>query len=167
MTDDDPKKCTLSGNPPDPDYEGPAPQPIDPATGMHKDYYVLCEEERKKGFVRPVRRSYVHIGKRPKYPLRDLTPEEKERYVGTGLGYVKFETYPPEMLPRTGRFWTEVDLLSGCGRTTTMAQAIAETYSRDPSYYAETFCATCGKHFRVGENGEFVWADNPDQRVGT
>ena len=33
---------------------------IDPATGQQKDYVVLCESERKKGFVRPVRRSYRH-----------------------------------------------------------------------------------------------------------
>ena len=28
--------------------------------GQQKGYVVLCEAERKKGFVRPVRRSYVH-----------------------------------------------------------------------------------------------------------
>lgn len=34
---------------------------IDPATGMQRDYVVLSEEERAKGFVRPVRRDYVHL----------------------------------------------------------------------------------------------------------
>lgn len=29
-------------------------------SGQQKDYVVLSEEERSKGFVRPVRRSYVH-----------------------------------------------------------------------------------------------------------
>lgn len=54
-------KATLSGLPPaDGKWDGPAPQPIDPATGMHKDYYVLPESERKKGFIRPLRRSYKH-----------------------------------------------------------------------------------------------------------
>ena len=33
---------------------------INPATGMQKGYVVLSAEERAKGFVRPVRRSYVH-----------------------------------------------------------------------------------------------------------
>ena len=33
---------------------------IDPATGMQRDYVVLSLEERAKGFVKPVRRSYVH-----------------------------------------------------------------------------------------------------------
>lgn len=29
--------------------------------GMQKDYVVLAEEERAKGFVRPVRQSYRHL----------------------------------------------------------------------------------------------------------
>jgi len=33
---------------------------INPASGMQKGYVVLSAEERAKGFVRPVRRSYVH-----------------------------------------------------------------------------------------------------------
>jgi hypothetical protein len=33
---------------------------IDPLTGMQKGYVVLTEEERRKGFVRPVRNKYVH-----------------------------------------------------------------------------------------------------------
>ena len=28
--------------------------------GQHADYYVLCPEERAKGFVRPVRQEYTH-----------------------------------------------------------------------------------------------------------
>lgn len=34
---------------------------IDPATGMQKAYVVLSDEERAKGFVRPVRRTYTHL----------------------------------------------------------------------------------------------------------
>src|SRR5688572_28962683 len=33
---------------------------INPATGQQQGYVVLAEEEIAKGFVRPVRRSYVH-----------------------------------------------------------------------------------------------------------
>lgn len=33
---------------------------IEPATGQQKGYVVLTQEERSKGFVRPVRRSYIH-----------------------------------------------------------------------------------------------------------
>jgi hypothetical protein len=34
---------------------------INPATGQQKAYVVLSDEERAKGFVRPVRSSYVHL----------------------------------------------------------------------------------------------------------
>jgi hypothetical protein len=34
--------------------------PIDPETGMQETYVVLSDEERAKGFVRPVRTSYLH-----------------------------------------------------------------------------------------------------------
>lgn len=43
------------GGPLPPDY-----REIDPATKQQKDYVVLSEVERAKGFVRPVRRTYVH-----------------------------------------------------------------------------------------------------------
>ena len=84
------------------------------ANGQQKGYVVLSEDERRRGFVRPVRRTYVH---------------EK------------------------------------CGVATTMGQALAETYARDPSFYSGTFCAGCGKHFPVGAGGEFVWDDGA--KVGT
>lgn len=53
-----------------------------------------------------------------------------------------------------------------CGVVTTMGQAIAETYARDPQFYSGTFCCGCGTHFPVGANGEFVW-DGTDEKVGT
>lgn len=34
---------------------------LDPVTGQQKAYVVLTEEERAKGFIRPVRRTYKHI----------------------------------------------------------------------------------------------------------
>lgn len=39
----------------------PGHREIDPKTGQQKGYVVLAEEERAKGFVRPVRRAYVHL----------------------------------------------------------------------------------------------------------
>lgn len=83
--------------------------------GMQKEYLVLPDEERAKGFVRPVRRTYRHLT---------------------------------------------------CGTTTTMGQAIAETYARDPHFYGGTFCVNCRGHFPVGEDGEFVWYGT-DEKVGT
>jgi hypothetical protein len=53
------QRVTLSGRPAEQDSDG-APAPIDPDTGMHKDYWVLSAEERAKGWVRPYRNSYVH-----------------------------------------------------------------------------------------------------------
>lgn len=83
--------------------------------GMQESYLVLSDEERAKGFVRPVRRTYIH---------------------------------------------------DRCGGATTMGQAIAETYARDPKFYGGTYCAGCRTHFPVGEDGQFVW-DGTDQKVGT
>lgn len=154
MSNNDEGKVTLSGNPPDGITIG-APQPIDPATGQHKDYYVLSEDERKKGFVRPVRRTYIHKGIRPKYPTRELTAEEHERY--DKFLYVLYEEYPKsEESSCCGRYWTKQQLESGCNSSTSMGIALAETYARKPDFYGATFCCACGKHLPVSE---FVWED--------
>lgn len=136
-------------------------------TGQHPDYIVLTEAERAKGLVRPVRRSYKHVGiPAPKHPLIDLTDEQKQRYADRG--YAKFEQYPEDS-HATGRYWTqrEIDSInSGCGAITTMGHALAETYARDPHFYGATFCCQCNRHIPVGERGEFVW-EGTDERVGT
>lgn len=139
------------------------------ANGQQKGYVVLSAEERAKGFVRPVRRAYQHVGMpAPKNPLRDLTPEEHERY--DKYGYVKSEDYPPSGLSAVcGKFWTQAELDKidkGCRTVTTMGQALAETYARDPSFYGGTYCCGCGTHHPVGATGEFIW-DGTDERVGT
>lgn len=57
-----------------------------------------------------------------------------------------------------------------CGSITTMGRTLAETYARDPGFYSGTFCATCGSHFPVGENGEFTWYEDDGSegpKVGT
>jgi len=159
---------TTDGQPPREGYEqAAAPAPINPHSGQHEAYWVLSPEERAKGFVRPVRLSYRHVGTAPRYPLRDLTEEEHTQYAR--FGYVKFEAYPESESPLTGKFWTqaELDRRRGCGVVTTMSRAIAETYARDPRYYGSTFCAGCGIHLPVGEHGEFVWADDSEEKVGT
>lgn len=89
--------------------------PTDPRLGYGSDnepvpqnekYLVLSEEDRAKGFVRPVRLSYIH---------------------------------------------------NTCKTVTTMGQAIAETYSRDPKFYGATYCVHCQMHRPVSE---FVWVDD-------
>jgi hypothetical protein len=56
-----------------------------------------------------------------------------------------------------------------CGAITTMNQAIAETYARDPKFYGSTYCATCRMHRPVGPDGEFHWIDpaNPERQSPT
>jgi hypothetical protein len=134
--------------------------------GQQRDYVVLSAEERAKGFVRPVRRTYVHRPPAAPTNLRDITEEEAARFEAGKYGYAKFEPYPPER--GIGRFWTQAELdrlARGCGAATTMSQSIAEAYARDPKFYGGTFCVGCGKHYPVGENGEFVWDDGT--KVGT
>ncbi len=173
---------TTDGKPPRPGFESAAaPAPVDPNSGQHQAYWVLSAEERAKGFVRPVRRSYIHVGiAGPKYPLRDLEDFEADRAANddeaeraANFGYVKFEQYPagpngePSIL---GRYWTQADLDrvgKGCGSKTTMGVAIAETYARDPHYYGSTFCVVCNRHLPVGDAGEFIWDDGSRERVGT
>jgi hypothetical protein len=136
-------------------------------------YLVLSDGERAKGFVRPVRLSYRHAGiPGPRWPLRDLTGEEQERYAGSG--YARYEEYPPDDLSALGRFWTQAQLDGigkGCRAVTTMNRAIAETYSRTPGFYGATYCCSCRLHLPVGPQGEFTWIE-PDgseagNRVGT
>lgn len=135
---------------------------------QHEVYLVLSDEERAKGFVRPVRHAYMHVGSPgPKHPLRDLTPEESERFAK--YEYVKYEKYPESEEPALGRFWTrrQLDEIGkGCGVVTTMGTALAETYARDPGFYGATYCCGCRKHLRVGAAGEFTWVDG-GERVGT
>lgn len=152
-------KSHLTTDPTDPRLthgsdEVPAPQA--------QVYLVLSEEERKKGFVRPYRNKYIHVGLAPKNPLRELTEEEKERY--EEYNYVMFEPYGEEEAPKTGRFWTQKELDNrACGGETTMGQELSETYARDQKFYGGTYCAVCKMHRPVAE---FVWsADN--QVVGS
>lgn len=132
---------------------------------QHEVYLVLSEEERAKGFVRPLRHSYKHVGTRgPRFPLRDLDDEEKERY---GDIYVRFEQYP-EDVEGIGRFWKHEQLNNiekGCGVVTTMNPQIAETYAREPFFYGATYCCKCMKHLPVGKDGEFVWVEDLSGRV--
>jgi hypothetical protein len=142
--------------------------PNDPRLGRGVDteprdqnevYLVLSEEERAKGFVRPLRRAYRHVGPAgPVRPLRDLTADEAARYAA--YHYVKYEAYPESESPVTGRFWTQQQLFAagkGCGAVTTMGLALCETYARDPKFYGSTYCVHCRMHLPVAE---FVWDED-------
>lgn len=164
-------RCTVSGQPATNPDDAPVPNSAKRGDGQHVDHWVLCAEERAKGFVRPVRDSYVHVGPPgPDHPLRDLTDEEQKRFNrDSHEPYVKFEKYPPEMAPRSGRYWTQAEIdkiAKGCGTRTSMPRAIAETYARQPGYYGSTFCCGCGTYLPVGARGEFIWTGT-QERVGT
>lgn len=153
--------------------------PTDPRLGhgvdtepipQHEVYLVLSEEERAKGFVRPVRTSYQHAGPvGPSGPLRDLTAEESEMF--SAGKYAKFEAYSSDLQDgvrrSTGKFWRQDQLdavvSGGCGTVTTMGRELAETYAREPKFYGATYCCGCQKHLPVGE---FRW-ENDGEVVGS
>lgn len=56
---DKPKTTLADGSPVTPDHRDLK------ENGQQKDYVVLSAEERAKGFVRPVRDAYVHVGINP------------------------------------------------------------------------------------------------------
>ena len=106
----------------------------------------------------------------PKVTLTDgspVTPDHREIDPATGMqkGYVVLsaEERAKGFRRPVRRSYRHVT----CGTVTTMGQALAETYARDPHFYSGTFCAGCRSHFPVGETGEFVWGDGTGQRVGT
>lgn len=149
------------------DRNDPGLDKIKPS-GQQESYLILSEEERAKGWVRPYRDAYVHIGMPLDGVIRDLTDEEKERY--SKYNYVAFIDYPEDKLPLIGRYIDkrqEDNLLrnkrsDGCGHATTMARPLAETYARDPKFYGGTFCTHCGAHFPVVE---FIW-EGTNLKVG-
>jgi hypothetical protein len=146
-------------------------------TGQHSIYLVLSEEERAKGFVRPVRNSYIHIGLKPNYAGIDRMLSEKEQKEMM----CKFPTKEPyvaimcindsEGKHLGGSYVTRKELdawenggrIGGCGTVTTMSRELAETYARNPKFYGATFCCGCNKHIRVDE---FMWVDT-NELVGS
>lgn len=91
------------------DRNNPGLKQINPDTQQQEAYLVLSDEERAKGFVRPMRRSYQHVA---------------------------------------------------CGSVTTMGREIAETYSRQPDFYAGTFCCHCKDHYKLVQpdgTPAFLW----------
>lgn len=147
-------------------------------TGQHDIYLVLSDEERSKGFIRPVRNSYVHVGKKPNWKEVHRMLDEDER-AESKKEYPNRDEYVAVMtvlVDRHGKFaggtyvtqkeldaWESGKLLGGCGTLTTMGNVLSETYARDPKFYGATFCCGCNKHLPVDE---FVW-DGTNETVGS
>ncbi len=117
MDDEQPKLCTTNGEP-----VAKVRAEQTETTGQHKSYIVLCPDERAKGFVRPYRDAYKHVGRLVEGEIIDggVTDRGPSR-------------------------------VGGCGTVTTMGRALSETYARDPSFYSATFCVNCNKHLPVAE----------------
>jgi hypothetical protein len=95
-------------------------------------YLILSDADRARGFVRPLRTAYVHVGP----------------------GGSEVDPTNPALHGRT------VSAVTGepaCGRETTMSREIAETYAVDPHFYGATYCVGCRMHLPVHE---FVWSDD-------
>lgn len=94
-----------------------------------------------------------------------VTPDHREiQPSGMQKGYVVLsaeERAKGFVRPVRSSYWHEK-----CQSTTTMDEALAETYARDPFFYSGTFCATCRQHYPVGEDGDFYWTGT-DEKVGT
>lgn len=122
---------------------------------------LLSDEERAKGFVRPVRRSYVHIGQRACGKPKKLEGRPGDYVCSDDPGHAgECTSWMPAPMTDVGvRRLVERSLLGGCDGLTTMAQAIAETYARDPGFYGATYCCTCMKHLPVSE---FRWEDGSE-----
>jgi hypothetical protein len=75
MENEEPKMCTTSGRPVD-----VVRAEQTESTGQHKDYIVLCPDERAKGFVRPYRDKYVHVG----VGGHEINPNDMSKHGRTG-----------------------------------------------------------------------------------
>jgi len=146
------KVCTTSGEPVD---KVRAEQTE--TEGQHKAYLVLCAEEREKGFVRPYRDRYRHVGRSICGKMADSSPllggprsicSDDFEHDGEHGIQTRTVTQPEHaQIENTHR-------LGGCGSVTTMGRALSETYARDPKFYGATFCCHCNQHLPVAE---FVW----------
>lgn len=160
--------------------------------GQHEIYLVLSDEERAKGFVRPVRDAYKHIGKMTPdiqekgklFTLDELHEKDPTEYNNERIekfknwGHVAYIEYSEEYKKTNGSsavvgqfidqkeydaMQNKEPYVGGCGSVTTMGDALSETYARDPKFYGATFCCGCNKHIRVEE---FQWV-NDGQTVGS
>lgn len=97
------QRCTTDGKPFDPTTD---------SRGQQKNYVILCEDERKKGFVRPVRYTYIHVGKGGS----EIDPDNPRKHgrkgngcgVATKMGKALSETYA-----RDPKFYTHT-YCAGC-----------------------------------------------------
>lgn len=142
VAEETPALCTTNGRPVDEVRAGQKN-----ATGQHDAYIVLCPDERAKGFVRPYRDAYKHVGLN--ICGLHITDGSMVCYMDPGHEGI----CGAAMGPRP----------QACNSVTTMGRALSETYARDPKFYGATFCVQCNKHLPIAE---FVWTAD-GERVGS
>jgi hypothetical protein len=136
-------------------------------TPQNEVYLVLSEEEIAKGYVRPVRTTYIHVGR--KYDNPPIMLDKPEFF--NGKEYIALIDIFSDGKKLGATYLTKQDIeqynvngyIGGCGFTTTMNRTIAETYAREPYFYSSTYCVSCQKHLPVSE---FLW-DGTNERVGS
>ena len=143
---------------------------------QNETYLILSEEERAKGFIRPYRNRYVHVGRNVKSHWKSihrmLDEEEQKEYPKKKFVAVMTVLTNEDGSFKGGSYITQVELdawnngerIGGCGGKTLMAREISETYARDPNFYGATWCMNCGKHIDVNE---FIWDDGGNETVGS
>jgi hypothetical protein len=147
-----PAMCTTSGEPVDVVRANQTAE-----TGQHASYIVLCPDERAKGFVRPYRDAYKHVGMAGPDPQNRLTHSQSQPESFIELAPRSDPHNHDEPAERIVRYWTREQIAAagkGCGTVTTMGRALSETYARQPTFYTHTFCVYCNQHLLVAE---FVW----------
>jgi hypothetical protein len=153
----------------DPKHPGLGRGADDKPVEQNAAYLVLSEEERAKGFVRPVRTTYKHVGQSVCGKTRQGIEEQNQAqpYICVREPGHEGECSHLHKAVDIGEIERAGNrrLLGGCNDTTTMGTALAETYARDPNFYGATYCVGCRMHRPVGARGEFVWLDG--SRVGT
>jgi len=139
-------------------------------------YLILSEEEREKGFVRPYRNRYIHVGKDIKSHWkgihRMLKEDEVKEFIDKKYVAVMTVLTNPDGSFMGGAYVTQEELdtwkkgerIGGCGGKTIMTREIAETYAREPGFYGSTWCMNCQEHIHVGE---FIWDDGSNETVGS
>lgn len=100
------------------------------------------------------------LNEEPKQPARcttsgnPITPDHREIDPVTGQQKDYIVLCPDERAKGFVRPYRDSYKHLPCGTVTTMGQALAETYARDPHFYSGTFCCGCRTHKPLVE---FVW----------
>ena len=115
MENETPKMCTTSGRPVDV-VRAEQTESI----GQHKDYIVLCPDERAKGYVRPYRDKYIHVGEGG-FEIDPNNPAKHGRTNGACGALTRMGTAIAETYARDPKFYGSTFCV-GCNRHLPVAE---------------------------------------------